>query len=73
MYRRFCCLGAIKHQGAVELLLKPLVWRPAAQQELPKAHKRHSSIDADMDQVLHENVMLIHGSLMLIGTACLKF
>ncbi len=43
------------------------------QQELPKAHKRHSSIGADMDHVLHENVMLIHGSLMLIGMTYLKF
>ena len=35
MYRRFCCLGAIEHQGAIELLLKALAWRPATQQELP--------------------------------------
>jgi len=41
---------------ATGLLLKPLVWLPAPQQELPKAHNIHSSTDADMHQVLQKIV-----------------
>ena len=38
---------------ATVLLLKPLVWLPAPQQELPKAHNIHCT-DADMHQVLQK-------------------